>query len=224
MTQTPTQPRAVHPFPGTVDATEYRRYDPTIDRTVSFRTVDPGRDLDRLHAWFNADHVLPYWSLDDPFPVVRGAVAEKLADDHLSPYVGRLDGVPMSYWERYWAAEDPLAEHYDAAPADQGLHLLVGPPEYLGHGYAVPLLRAMTAFCFAHPETDRVVAEPDAGNEVAIRVFERCGFQPVREFDFPAEDKEALLVVCERERFEREVLAPVRTRDDEADAQGGDGT
>jgi RimJ/RimL family protein N-acetyltransferase len=199
---------------------DYARHDPSIDREIAFRPAALDRDLGRLHAWFNGDHVLPYWRLDEPLPVVRSELADKLADDHLTPYVGALDGVPMSYWERYWAADDALADHYDAAPADQGVHLLIGPPEYLENGYAVPLLRAMTAFQFRHPETDRVVAEPDVRNERVIGVFERCGFEPHREIAM--DGKDALLVVCERERFEREVLAPERAVD--ADRESGEDT
>ncbi|WP_224268757.1 GNAT family N-acetyltransferase [Haloprofundus salinisoli] len=184
---------------------DYQRYDPSIDRMVSFRPATMVADLGRLHRWLNSEHVLPYWRLNHSLPRFRAALDEKLADDHLTPYVGSLDHVPMSYFERYWAADDPLAAHYDAEPADQGIHLLIGPPEYLGHGYAPALLRAMTALAFRHPETDRVVAEPDARNERAIRVFERCGYEPVREFEFPEEEKTALLVVCERDRFESTV-------------------
>lgn len=187
------------------DPYHYQRYDSGIDRTIAFRPASMMADLGRLHAWLNGEHVLPYWQLDDPLPAFRRRLAEKLADDHLTPYVGCLDHVPMSYWERYWAVDDPLANHYDAEPADQGIHLLIGPPEYLDNGYATPLLRAMTDLAFRRPETDRVVAEPDARNERAIRVFERCGYEPVREFEFPEEDKTALLVACDRDRFEREV-------------------
>lgn len=184
---------------------DHQAYDEGIDRTISFRPAAMEADLGRLHRWFNCSHVLPYWQLDEALPAFRRALAEKLDDDHLTPYVGCLDHVPMSYWEAYWAAEDSLANHYDVDPADRGLHLLIGPPEYLGEGYAAPLLRQMTAFQFVHPDTERVVAEPDARNDRAISVFEECGFEPRSEFEFEEEEKAALLVICERERFEREV-------------------
>ncbi len=189
--------------PRTIRTTyDHHVYDGCIDRTISFRPATRERDLGRLHRWLNREHVLPYWELDEPLPAFARAFEGKLADEHLVPYVGCLDHVPMSYWEAYWAAEDTLANHYDACPTDRGLHLLIGPPEYLGKGYAEPLLREMTALQFAHPDTERVVAEPDARNDRAIAVFEACGFEPRFEFEFPEEEKDALLVVCERDRFE----------------------
>ncbi|AQL42891.1 GNAT family N-acetyltransferase [Halorientalis sp. IM1011] len=181
---------------------DYQTYDSRIDRTISLRRATMERDLGRLHTWLGSDHVKPYWQLDLPLPAFRDQFAAKLADEHLTPYVGCLDHVPASYWECYWAAEDDVANHYDADPADQGLHLLVGPTEFLGQGYAVPLLQAVVAMQFRHADTDRVIAEPDARNERAIGVFEQCGFEPRAEFHFPEAGKDALLMICDRDEFE----------------------
>ncbi len=190
----------------------YRRRVESIDRTVSFRPVEIGPDLERLHAWLGRDHVQPYWELAAPLPVFRRTLVEKLADEHMTPYVGRLDGVPMSYWERYWPADDPLADQYEASESDQGIHLLIGPDEYLGNGYASALLRGIVDMAFRHDETDRVVAEPDVRNDAALATFQSAGFERRDTFYFPAEGKEAALMVCERERFER-AYAPGRTTD-----------
>ncbi|ELY97740.1 GNAT family N-acetyltransferase [Natrialba aegyptia] len=205
--------------PDATIATDYdhQTYDERIDRTISLRQASLERDLGRLHAWLGSEHVKPYWQLDLPLPTFRDRLASKLADEHLTPYVGCLDHVPMSYWECYWAAEDDVAHHYDADPEDQGVHLLIGPEEYLGHGYAAPLLRAVVAMQFRHAETDRVVAEPDARNERVIRVFERCGFEPRSEFYFDEAEKDAVLLVCDRERFESLVLADSRDAEETAD-------
>ncbi|QLG28945.1 acetyltransferase [Halorarum halophilum] len=186
---------------------DYQTYNRSIEQTISLRQASLERDLGRLHAWLGSDHVKPYWQLDLPLPAFRDRLAEKLDDDYLTPYIGCLDHVPMSYWECYWAAEDDVANHYDAEPTDQGVHLLIGPEKYLGHGYALPLMRAVVAMQFRHPETERIIAEPDARNERVIHVFEQCGFEPRKEFYFEESEKDALLMVCERERFETDVLA-----------------
>ncbi|ELZ85309.1 iron transport protein B [Haloferax gibbonsii ATCC 33959] len=194
----------------------YRARNERIDRTVAFAEVDPTLDFDRLRAWFGSDHVKPYWQLDLPEAAFRAKLDSKLGDDHLTPYVGLLDHTPMSYWETYRAADDAVGERYDAEPEDRGVHLLIGPPEYLGHGYAVPLLRAITAFQFRATDAGRVVSEPDVRNEIAIRVFERCGYEPQGRIDLP--DKEALLMHCERERFFDAVGEPA---DVDVDVNGG---
>ncbi|QLH81131.1 GNAT family N-acetyltransferase [Halosimplex pelagicum] len=178
----------------------YVTNDDAVGKTIGFREVDIERDLGRLHTWLNSEHVLPYWTQDDPLPQVRETIEQRASDDAQTLYIGYLDHVPMSYWESYWAAEDRIGDYYDADPADQGIHLLVGPEEYLGEGYGAPLVRAMVAFQFRHPETDRIVTEPDARNERAIRVFEKSGFERVREVDLP--DKTGQLMVCDRETFE----------------------
>jgi acetyl CoA:N6-hydroxylysine acetyl transferase len=175
-------------------------YDEDLGKSIGFREVDPERDLGRLHTWLNSEHVLPYWEQNDPLPQVHETIRERAANPNQTLYIGYLDHTPMSYWESYWAAEDRVADYYDADPADQGIHLLIGPTEYLGQGYAAPLLRAMVEFQFQHPETDRVVTEPDARNERAIHVFEKCGFERQGEIAFP--DKTGQLLFRERDSGE----------------------
>ncbi len=177
----------------------YSVVDDDLGKHIAFRPVDADRDLGRLHTWFNSEHVLPYWTQDDPLPQVRETVRERASNPDQTLYIGHLDHTPMSYWESYWAAEDRVAQHYDAGPADRGIHLLIGPPEYLGHGYAAPLVRAMVRFQFQHPETERVVVEPDVRNEAVVHVFEQCGFEARGEVEFP--EKTGLLMVCERDTF-----------------------
>ncbi|WP_121820802.1 GNAT family N-acetyltransferase [Halostella salina] len=178
----------------------YLTTDPDTGKRIGFREVDLDRDLGRLHTWLNSEHVLPYWEQNDPLPVVRDTIAERAANEDQTLYIGSLDHTPMSYWESYWADRDRIGDYYDADPADRGIHLLIGPREYLGEGYGAPLVRAMVDFQFRHPETRRVVTEPDARNDRAIRVFEKCGFEAQREVDLP--DKTGLLMFCDRERFE----------------------
>ncbi len=179
---------------------DYQSYDETIDRTITFRPVDLDRDLLRLHDWLTSEHVRPYWQLPDSLAAFRTEMIEKCSDAHLTPYIGSLNHVPMSYWECYWADDDVLAEYCTTTPADQGIHLLIGPPEYLGAGYAIALVRAVLAMQFTHPATERVMTEPDVRNDRVIHVFERCGFEPVREIELP--EKDALLMACTRDQFQ----------------------
>jgi RimJ/RimL family protein N-acetyltransferase len=132
-----------------------------------------------------------------PAPRIEAYLREQAASSHSTPYVGCFDGVPMSYWELYRADLDPLAAHYSARRHDQGVHLLLGPPEMRGRGLGARLLRAVSDWQLAaHPDAERVVAEPDIRNVRSVRAFEQAGFRKAQELDLP--DKRAALMIRER--------------------------
>jgi acetyl CoA:N6-hydroxylysine acetyl transferase len=180
---------------------DYTIFDSEIDYKISFRCVTVDKDLNRLHQWHHNRHVIPFWNQDFPLCRYREHLNKLLADEHQTLYIGYVNNEPMSYWESYWAEDDIIARHYGVQTDDQGIHLLIGPGEFLGKGYALPLLRAMTAFQFQHQETEKVVTEPDVRNEKMIHIFKKCGFEPQKEIDMP--DKRALLMFCYRETFFR---------------------
>jgi acetyl CoA:N6-hydroxylysine acetyl transferase len=163
----------------------------------SLRPFRPGSGDDALlREWMNDPAVTRFWSLAGPALLLETHLHQLFAGSHSRPYLGLLDGVPMSYWELYWAAQDPLAAHYPAGPGDAGLHLLLGPARYRGVGLARHLIRAVSGWQVAHPRARRVVAEPDVRNTASIRAFEQAGF--VRTEDVRLPDKTAALMVRER--------------------------
>lgn len=176
-------------------------YDSTICQTIAFRLVSLEQDLPLIHNWMNQPHVIPFWHLALSLEDMHKHLEKAIADTHQTLYIGMLNGVPMSYWEAYWSANDIVAQHYAADPADQGIHLFIGEPEFLGKGYALPLLRAMTHFQLQHTETQKIVAEPDIRNYKMIHVFERCGFEFQKAIALP--DKTAALMFCDRTQFQQ---------------------
>ncbi|WLR52886.1 GNAT family N-acetyltransferase [Bacillus tianshenii] len=170
-----------------------------LNQEVAFRSVEFEKDVKRLHQWHHEAHVIPFWQQNFSFSDYQAHLKKLLADRHHTLYIGYLDGVPMSYWEAYWVQDDIVGKYYEPDAFDQGVHLLIGPSESIGKGYALPLLREMIAFQFQSSQTKRVVAEPDIRNEKMIHVFEKCGFKRIKEIELP--DKQALLMFCERERF-----------------------
>lgn len=157
------------------------------------RALDRDADLAMLHAWVGDPAVARFWELDGPVDRLAAHLDRVLASTHSRPYVGLLDDSPMSYWELYWAQQDPLAEHYDARPGDAGMHLLLGPERYRGVGLGRHLIRAVSDWQLAHPRTARVVAEPDVRNTASVRAFEQAGFRRAADLTLP--DKSAALMV-----------------------------
>jgi RimJ/RimL family protein N-acetyltransferase len=180
---------------------DFSYYDASTKKTISFVEVDFDRDVKLLHTWQKQPYVIPYWNLDIPFEEYRAHLQKFLEDSHQTLYLGLMDGIPMSYWEAYWVKGDVVEKCYEAHRSDQGIHLLIGNKNYLGKGYALPLLRAMVHFQFLSKDTEKVIAEPDIRNEKMIHVFEKCGFERVKPITLP--DKTGLLMYCRRETFER---------------------
>ncbi|GAA4895106.1 GNAT family N-acetyltransferase [Streptomyces coeruleoprunus] len=164
----------------------------------ALRAVDPVADAGLVHGWMNDPEVAEYWEMAEPRDRIAAYLREQVGSGHSTPYLGCLDGTPMSYWELYRADLDPLHRHYEARPRDAGVHLLLGPSAYRGRGLGATLLRAVCDWRLrTDPYARRVVAEPDVRNVRSVRTFERAGFRLVRHIDLP--DKRAAFMVRERD-------------------------
>ncbi|GEN32915.1 rhizobactin siderophore biosynthesis protein RhbD [Aneurinibacillus danicus] len=179
----------------------YTQFDQDINKTISFVKVEYERDLHLLHRWMQEEHVIPFWKLNISLEKYKRHLEKFLNDQHQTLYLGCIEEIPMSYWEAYWVKGDIIEDYYPYDLFDQGIHLLIGEKEFLGKGYALPLLRAMVRFQFLTARTKKIVAEPDIRNKKMIHIFETCGFEPVKPIELP--DKTGLLMFCHRENFER---------------------
>lgn len=154
--------------------------------------VKPDRDLPIIHRWMNDPLVARYWDLDGPIERTADHLAGQRALPHTEPYLARLSGRPIGYWEIYRAAEDRLAAYYPARPDDLGIHLLIGEPDHRGLGLGALLL---TALCDAMQGESRcrLVAEPDERNTASVRAFLAAGFTAAGTVALP--EKRAALVI-----------------------------
>lgn len=165
----------------------------------ALRRLDPARDLELVHSWMNDPEVARFWKMPWPRDQIASYLQRLHRSAHCTAYLGDLDGTPMSYWELYRADLDPLARHYSACDHDTGVHGLLGPASYRGHGLAVILMEAITGWLLdADPKAGRVVTEPDIANERAIRILQRAGFHRAAVVDLP--NKRAALMIRDREQ------------------------
>lgn len=178
---------------------------PGVPDGMSLRTASAWTDDRLLCDWLNAPHVRKYWRLHidrDPSGhygarTVRSYLGALHDATDESGLIGEIHARPMSYWEVYDIAGSPLAGAPELGPADRGVHVLVGRPEYVGRGIGPHLIRAIADWQFArHPHCARVAAEPDVRNARAVKAFVRAGFRHTRELDL--ECKRAALMVLER--------------------------
>ena len=169
---------------------------PTPFGRFEVEQLRPLKDLAVLHRWMNDPEVAAFWDLDGPREVLDRHIAAQLSSAHSEPYLGRLDGEAMSYWEVYRADQDPLAAYYSARRGDVGIHVLIGPGSYRGRGVGSTLIRAVADWALSRTASSRVLAEPDLRNQRSIRAFTNAGFEARGVLELP--DKQAMLMVYDR--------------------------
>ena len=192
------------------DGTVYGRHIPWLDRTLTFRTIDLDRDLDRFHRWMNDPRVAHFWQEEGDLAKHRRYLEDLMADPHMLPLIGCFDGAPFGYFEVYWAKENRLGAYYDADDYDRGWHVLIGEQAVRGRAWITAWLPSLVHFMFLDDgRTQRIVGEPRADHQQQIRNLDKSGFAKIKEFDFP--HKRALLVMLLRERFFGDRLWVTRT-------------
>jgi len=187
----------------------YRRHIPWLDATLTFRALDIDADLPRMHRWMNDPVVAHFWQEEGDLAHQRAYLGRIAADPHATALIGSFDGEPFGYFEVYWAKEDRIAPFCAAGDYDRGWHVLVGEERFRGKAGGKAWLSAwmpsISHYLFLDdPRTRRLVIEPRADNDRMRRSLARCGYDLVREFDFP--HKRAVLGVLPRERFFGEAL------------------
>ena len=157
---------------------------------IELVAADPEVHLDLVDGWMHEPHTAEWWG---PPADVRAYLATQRELAHSQPWVASSDGVPFAYVETYRAAEDPLAEHYEARAGDRGWHVLVA-RSHVGTPATRELGRVVLERLFA--EGDRVVCEPDVRNGRMLAFCRALGGEVRATLELP--DKRAALVVWDR--------------------------
>ncbi|MEV3934984.1 GNAT family N-acetyltransferase [Glycomyces sp. NPDC049804] len=165
------------------------------------RLVDPPTDSPLLHEWVTHPKA-KYWMMQD------ASVADVLAEHeaieanpaHVA-YMGLYHYRARFLVEVYDPAESELAAVYDPVAGDIGMHVLTAPTDKPIPGFTKGVMATVMHLLFDGFGAQRVVVEPDAGNEAIHRLNEFVGFKPERTVEL--KDKQALLSFCTRIDFER---------------------
>ncbi|MEV4687992.1 GNAT family N-acetyltransferase [Microbacterium sp. LWH3-1.2] len=158
--------------------------DPLLGR-IEIAVLDPIADLDVIHRWVTAP-TARFWGLgkltsaelSDLYAYVDG-----LSTHHA--FLIRRDGLPIVLLQTYEPESDPLGEVYDAQPGDVGIHFLLGDRGAPVRGFTTRVAHVITGFLFAQPAVDRIVIEPDVGNDRAVARARLSGFTLGPQVDLP---------------------------------------
>ncbi len=168
---------------------------------IEFVVLDPVTDLDLLHEWVTRPSSR-FWGLAELTPAELRDLylfVDGLPSHHA--FLVRRDGLPIVLLQTYEPEHDPVGEVYETRPGDAGIHLFIGDRGAPVPGFSTHVADLVAEFVFAHPAVDRLVIEPDVGNERAVARAVRSGFALGPRVQLPT--KTGQLAFLTRERWER---------------------
>lgn len=102
-------PHGAHPLrPAKPIGTLYHRYIPWLDQVFSLRALERDADLPLFHQWMNDTRIAAFFDEAGTMAEHQGYLARMADDPHMMPVFGCLDGVPLFYFELYWARENRI--------------------------------------------------------------------------------------------------------------------
>ena len=136
-----------------------------------------------LSKWLSDSEILQYYEgRDNPFDV------EKVEEEFLNDIdktircIVEYDGAPIGYIQFYEVEEEERDTYgtEDVSENIYGMDQFIGESAYWNKGVGTQLVQAMVQYLIEEKGADRIVMDPQAWNERAIRCYEKCGFKKVR--------------------------------------------
>lgn len=193
-------PHGRHPLrPPMPQGLLYHRYIPWLDGWFTMRAATL-EDLPVFHRWQNDPRVAEFFEEAGTLEQHQAHLSSLIADPHILPVIGSIDGRDFAYFELYWARENRIGAHYDAGAWDRGWHVLIGEEDTRGANYVTAWMPSLMHYMFlAEPRLGAIMGEPKTSHHKQLKNLGRCGFAHIREFDFS--HKRASLVRLERQHF-----------------------
>jgi aminoglycoside 6'-N-acetyltransferase len=176
--------------------------DPALDPAkLGFRPLTHA-DLPMLHRWLNEPHARPWFHGGPPLAHV---VAE------YSAYIDRREPIfafvvsygdrpiGMMNWQRAGDFPDFMQLYQIADPDAANCDVVIGDPGFVHRGLGPKMIRKFAReIIFADPRITTLIIDPERGNAIAIRAYEKAGFRFLRFIDDDGEGKPLELLQVDR--------------------------
>jgi aminoglycoside 6'-N-acetyltransferase len=140
-------------------------------------------DASLLAKWLTDERVLEFYEgRDNPHDLEKvNEVFYRKAERSITACLIEYQNEPIGYLQFYPSSIEDK-EHYDYAieEAVYGMDQFIGEPSYWNKGIGTELVSSVANFLIESGLATKVIMDPQARNERAIRCYEKCGFVKVK--------------------------------------------
>lgn len=154
---------------------------------ISFQQISKN-DIPLLYAWFKEPHVAQWWPVPDGDEFFEKFLARIRSKDTVA-YLVLEDEIPFGYIQYYHldATGEKAGKWLPPLPSNTvGIDQFIGDATYLHKGYGTRMIIAFIEYLrVIKPTITTVIVDPEPENTVAIRCYQKVGFEEVGEFKRP---------------------------------------
>ncbi|TVX94721.1 GNAT family N-acetyltransferase [Paenibacillus agilis] len=149
------------------------------ENELSIRELDHS-DVDLLVKWLSDPAVLMYYEGRDR-PHNKEMVIESFFGDQESEEkrcIIQYESKDIGYIQFYPIGEEEIQRYgYESYQGRiYGMDQFIGETDYWNRGIGTQLIRATVAYLIEHKGATKIVMDPQARNERALKVYEKAGF------------------------------------------------
>lgn len=140
-------------------------------------------DASLLAKWLTDERVLEFYEgRDNPHDLEKvKEVFYRKAERSITACLIEYSGHPIGYLQFYPSTtEDKDHYNYPLEESIYGMDQFIGEPEFWNRGIGSELVSKVANFLIDNGLASRVIMDPQARNERAIRCYEKCGFVKVK--------------------------------------------
>lgn len=138
-------------------------------------------DKHLLVKWLTDPVILEFFEgRDNPHDIEKVNRHYYPEDDGTTRCIVEYDGLPIGYIQFYLLDMDAKTAYgYESDEAVYGMDQFIGESAYWNRGIGKQLVRSMARYLLKERGAARIVMDPQAWNERAIRCYQRSGFRKV---------------------------------------------
>ena len=152
---------------------------------LSLRPVDAARDCELIYSWVQEERAR-FWGMNDlTFEQVRDLYAFLSTTTTHHAWLIELNQRPLGLFQTYEPHADITGAFYTVEPGDLGIHVLLAPVRNRVPGMTDAISALIQCEIIKQGRTRRIVAEPDASNDLALARLQAIGFTLGPVIDLP---------------------------------------